>query len=174
MCQQPFLHDYYYADEADQFTFYRLPKALFMNDQYKGLSGDAKILYGLMLDRMGLSTKNGWMDDNGKVYIYFTLEDVQSHLNCRRDKGMKLLAELDDLKGVGLIERIRQGQGKPAVIYVKKFKTENSDFWKSKKSTSVLPDTSTPGRRNIRPPDYGETDPNNTKNNNNDLNDTYP
>ena len=150
MSQLSIPHEYYYADEADQFTFYRLPKALFSNNQYKELSGDAKILYGLMLDRMGLSIKNGWLDDCGKVYIYFTVADVIDYLNCQRDKGMKLLAELDDVHGVGLIERIRQGQGKPAIIYVKKFKT-GTDFWRSKKSTTPPNDVPTSSRRRYRP-----------------------
>ena len=171
MTHQPLPHDYYYADEADQFSFYRLPKALFANEQYQHLSSDSKILYGLMLDRMGLSVKNGWLDDYGKVYIYFTLDDVQGFLNCKRDKGMKLLAELDDMNGVGLIERKRQGQGKPAIIYVKKFKT-GTDLWRSKKPTSALQDSSTSRRRNNRPLDYDKTDPNNTKYNKNNSNDT--
>lgn len=113
--------DYYYGNEADQYTFYRLPKVLFTDTRYKRLSDGAKILYGLILDRMALSIKNGWPDERNRVYIYFTLEDVQEYMNCQRDKGMKLLAELDSVKGVGLIERVKQGLGKPAITYVKKF-----------------------------------------------------
>ena len=125
-------HDYYYGNEADQYSFYRLPRALFINDRYKNLSDSAKILYGLMLDRMGLSVKNGWLDDKTRVYIYFTLKDISEHLNCKHEKGIKLLAELDTVKGVGLIERIRQGQGRPNRIYVKKFIDSNiSDFRKT-------------------------------------------
>ena len=178
MSQQPISHDYFYGTEADQFTFYRLPKALFTNNHYKTLSGDAKILYGLMLDRMGLSTKNGWLDDSGRVFIYFTLEDVQEYMNCQRDKGMKLLAELDAAKGVGLIERIRQGLGKPTIIYVKKF-INSTDLWRSEKSTSELPDLPTSGLRQNQPLDYGESDCNNnkifkTENNNLDFINNYP
>ena len=170
--QQPINHEYYYADEAEQFTFYRLPKSLFTNDLYKTISADAKVLYGLMLDRMGLSLKNGWLDKGGKVYIYFTLEDVQEYLNCQRDKGMKLLAELDDIKGVGLIERVRQGLGKPSMIYVKKFKT--TDLWRSEKPTSGHQDSPTSGDRQYRPTDYGKTAPNNNELNNNKFNDINP
>jgi len=178
MTQQPIPHDYFYGNEADQFMFYRLPKALFTNNRYKMLSGDAKILYGLMLDRMGLSTKNGWLDDDGKVFIYFTLEDVQEYLNCQRDKGMKLLAELDDTKGVGLIERVKQGLGKPTIIYVKKFQIE-ADFLRSEKPTSGLPDLPTSGLRQDRPTDYGESDCNKnkiikTEKNNTDMSNNYP
>lgn len=129
-------YGYYYGNEADQYTFYRLPKALFTNNRYKDLSDGAKILYGLMLDRMGLSSKNGWTDEQDRVYIYFTLEDVQEYMNCQRDKGMKLLAELDTVKGVGLIERVKQGLGKPAIIYVRKF-FNATDLQTSEKPTLI-------------------------------------
>ena len=95
MAQPPMPHDYYYGNEADQYTFYRLPKVLFTDSRYKTLSDGAKILYGLMLDRMGLSMKNGWLDEQNRVFIYFTLEDVTEQMNCKNDKGVKLLAELD-------------------------------------------------------------------------------
>jgi hypothetical protein len=106
-------HDYYYGCEAEQYTFYRFPKALFTNDRYKGLSDGAKILYGLMLDRMGLSLKNGWLDDANRVFIFFTLEDLQEYMSCGHNKGVKLMAELDN---IGLIERVKQGLGRPAII----------------------------------------------------------
>lgn len=77
------------------------------------LSTDAKLLYGLMLDRMGLSAKNGWYDEKGKVFIYYAMSEIQCDLNCGHDKAIKMLAELDSGKGIGLIERIKQGQGKP-------------------------------------------------------------
>ena len=93
-------NDYYYGNEAEQYTFYRLPKALFTNTLYKKVSDGAKILYGLMLDRMGLSIKNSWLDEQNRVYIYFTLEDVMKYMNCAQDKGVKLLAELDAVKGI--------------------------------------------------------------------------
>ena len=84
---QPQEHDYYYGSEAEQYTFYRFPKALFSNDRYKAMSDSAKILYGLMLDRMGLSLKNGWLDKENRVFIYFTLEDLQEYMNCGHNKG---------------------------------------------------------------------------------------
>ena len=93
-------YGYYYGNEADQYTFYRLPKALFTNERYKDLSDSAKILYGLMLDRMGLSIKNRWLDEQDRVYIIFTLEDVQEFMNCKHEKAVKLFAELDTEKGV--------------------------------------------------------------------------
>ena len=115
--------DYYYGDESSQFSFYRLPRLLITGDAFKSLSTDAKLLYGLLLDRMGLSAKNGWYDKQGRVYIYYTLAEIQADMNCGHEKAVKLLAELDTGKGFGLIERVKQGQGRPTIIYVKRFTT---------------------------------------------------
>lgn len=106
--------DYYYGDESNQFSFYRIPRQLITGEQFKKLSTDAKLLYGLLLDRMGLSAKNGWYDDQGRVYIYYTLDEIQADLGCGHEKAVKLLAELDTGKGFGLIERVKRGQGRPA------------------------------------------------------------
>ena len=122
--------EYYYGDESEQYTFYRIPKTLIFDPKYRYLSTDAKLLYGLMLDRMGLSKRNNWVDKMNRVYIYFTAQEICEVLNCKNDKALKLLAELDIDKGIGLIERIKQGQGKPTKIYVKKFIsiTDKSDI----------------------------------------------
>lgn len=117
------LTDYFYGDEAEQFIFFRIPRQLITNPKFKHISTDAKLLYGMLLDRMSLSAKNGWYDDDGRVYIYYTVEEICGDMNCGRDKAMKLLAELDTGKGVGLIDRIKQGQGKPTKLYVKRFAT---------------------------------------------------
>lgn len=112
---------YYYGSEAEQYAFFRIPKLLISDERFRSISTDAKLLYGLMLDRMSLSMRNGWLDKENRVYIYFSVEEVMETLNCKSEKATKLLAELDGKKGVGLIERIRQGQGKPSIIYVKNF-----------------------------------------------------
>ena len=118
------VYDYYYGDESDQFSFYRIPRRLITGGDFKKLSTDAKLLYGLLLDRMGLSAKNGWYDEGGRVYIYYTLNEIQEDLNCGHEKAVRLLAELDTgKKGFGLIERVKQGQGRPTKIYVKRFTT---------------------------------------------------
>ncbi len=113
--------DYYYGMQADAYSFYRIPKVLFTNEYFKPLSCEAKVLYGLMLDRMGLSIKNRWLDEEDKVYIIFTVEEVMELLGCGNKKVIRLLDELDNKKGVGLIERKRIGLGKANVIYVKNF-----------------------------------------------------
>ena len=112
--------DYYYGTEAEQYSFYRVPKTLLTDSRYKGVSIEAKVLYGLLLDRMSLSVRNGWMDKDRRVYIYFTQEDAMALMNCGKDKATKLFRELDQ-GGIGLIERKKQGQGRPTRIYVKNF-----------------------------------------------------
>lgn len=178
--------DYHYGMEAEQYAFFRIPKVLITEPCFRTLSTDAKLLYGLMLDRMSLSAKNGWMDDNQRVYIYFTLEDVCQQLCCKMDKAVKLFAELDETKGIGLIERIRQGQGRPAKIYVKRFvgesgiqtsanaksrlrESRNQDLGKSEIKVTEKPK---PGLRKSRGQDFGKTEGNYTKKNDTDFSKT--
>ena len=115
--------DYYYGIEAEQFSFYRVPRLLIKDERFKELSSDAKLLYGLMLDRMALSIKNGWFDEENRAYIHYTLDNIMEDLGCAREKCSKVIAELDSKKGIGLIEKKRQGLGKPDIIYVKNFAT---------------------------------------------------
>ena len=140
--------DYFYGSEAEQFTFYRIPKILITSQFFKKVSDSAKLLYGLMLDRMSLSIRNGWLDDDNRAYIFFTTNDVMEQMCCGTEKATKMLTELDSEKGIGLIERVKQGQGKPAIIYLKKFyeledtarstklsEIESQDFQESKVKT---------------------------------------
>ena len=111
-------YDYFYGVQAEQFSFYRVPKALFTDAHLCGLSTDAKLLYGILLDRMYLSARNGWQDKESRVYIFFTIDEIKDSIRCAEKKAIKLLDELDC---AGLIERKRQGLGKPNLIYVKNF-----------------------------------------------------
>ena len=169
-------YSYHYGSEADQYTFYRLPKALFTNERYKDLSDGAKILYGLMLDRIGLSVKNGWMDEQDRVYIIFTLDDVQEYMNCQHGKGVKMLAELDTEKGVGLIERVKQGQGKPTIIYVMKFidtaEVQTSENRKSRPPEKQKPRLPKTGSQEFRKSEANKNDSNNTEFSDTEFNDT--
>ena len=106
--------DYFYGTEAEQFAFYRIPKLLITSPAFKKVSDGAKLLYGLMLDRMCLSIKNNWIDENNRAYIFFTTNDVMEQMNCGTEKATKMINELE--KGIGLIERKKQGQGKPALV----------------------------------------------------------
>ncbi len=121
--------DYFYGAEAEQFSFIKLPKLLFTDRHFTGLSFEAKVVYGILLDRMSLSVKNDWIDENNRVYISFTVSSLAEEIGCSRDKAGKILSELDDSKGIGLVERKRRGLGKPDIIYVKNFVKimENSD-----------------------------------------------
>ena len=115
--------DYYYGIEAEQFSFYRVPRLLVKDARFKGLSSDAKLLYGLMLDRMALSIRNGWLDDQNRAYVIYSLEDIMDELGCSKPTCIKVIRELDGENGIGLIEKVRRGLGKPDIIYVKNFAT---------------------------------------------------
>ena len=130
--------DYYRGMEAEQYTFYRIPKVLFTAECFKSLSCEAKVLYGLLLDRMSLSIKNRWFDEEDRVYIIFTVEDVMELLNCSRQKAIKNLAELDSEKGIGLIEKKRLGLGRPNVIYVKNFIIKESPEQEEKEPENAV------------------------------------
>lgn len=112
---------YFYGREADQYSFYKIPKRLFTEEYFKKISVEAKVLYGLMLDRMSLSMKNQWFDTEGRAYIYYSLEDIMDAIGCSNKKAISIMKELDTESGIGLIERKRQGQGKPTMIYLKQF-----------------------------------------------------
>lgn len=158
------MFDYYYGAEAEQFVFYRIPKVLFEVEGVKEISTDAKLLYGLMLDRMQLSAKNGWLDEEGRVYIYYTLEQVMENMNCARQKAAKLLDELE--KDAGLIERVRTGLNKPNKIYVKNLSTylRKSYFLKYENQTS--------GSMNIKLQEVRKSNSNNTDINNTNTSET--
>lgn len=114
-------YEYFRVEESEQFSFFRIPKALFTEKEFEGLSTDAKLLYGILLDRINLSKKNGWVDADGYVYIIYTVAELQEVLNMSHTTVTKLLRELDSVHGIGLIERYRQGCNRPSVIYVKNF-----------------------------------------------------
>ena len=115
--------DYFYGQSSELFSFYRIPKLLFQDSRFQLLTTDAKTLYGILLDRMSLSARNGWLDKAGRVFIIYTVQEVQDSLGCADKKATKLLRELEEY---GLIERKRRGLGKPDLIYVKNFSSESS------------------------------------------------
>lgn len=131
------MYDYFYGAEAEQFSFYRIPKVLFTEERFRSVSAEAKVLYGLLLDRMSLSCKNGWLDKEGRVYIIFTIDEVMTALGCADQKAGKLLHELESK--CRLIERKRQGLGKPNLIYVKNFVEKDVDNPVDNASGSTAP-----------------------------------
>ena len=114
--------DYYYGVEGDQFAFLMVPRFLIQDDRFRDLSFEAIILYSLMLERMGLSRKNGWLDDQNRPFVFYSVESAMTDIRRSKPKSINVMKEL---QGIGLIERKKPGQGKPSLVYVKKFATEN-------------------------------------------------
>lgn len=147
--------------EADSYSFIKLPKVLLESPKYTNLSGEAKILYSLMLDRMKLSTMNNWRDRNGYVYIYFTLNEACKTFHCGHDKAGKIFSELENAH---LLIRQKQGLGRPMRLYVLKFFLP--DIAKPEVQTS---DNQNSALLNYSGHDFGNSDTINTENKKNDC-----
>lgn len=119
------MFDFFYGQQSELFSFYRVPKVLFTHPDFRHISTDAKVLYGILLDRMGLSAKMGWHDEFGRVYIIFTVDEMMEMMGCGNQKIGKMMTELE--RGCGLIQRKRQGLGKPNLIYVKNFTAQTCE-----------------------------------------------
>lgn len=163
------MFDYFYGAQAEQFSFYRVPKVLFTREQFKQLSAEAKILYGIMLDKLDLSVKNKWVDEKGRVYIIYTIEQIMEDMNCADQKATKLLDELE--KKCGLIERKRQGLGKPNLIFVKNFITGVEESMMARIQNRENHDS---GAVNITTADYPKSRGINTNHNNTENSDINP
>lgn len=158
------MFDYFYEGQSEKYSFYRIPKALFTEAMFGGLSIEAKILYGLVLDRISLSREHDWIDEAGHVYVYYTIKNVKKALGCGNTKACRLLKELETF---GLIERKKQGQCKPTIIYVKDFtRFPGAEFMDSRNGNSR--------DSQIGIHDNREQESINTKNNNTEFNNTYP
>lgn len=172
--------DYYYGVEAEQFTFVRVPKVLFTDkEHFGGLSNEAKLLYGLLLERMSLSRKNNWIDKHNRVYIIFPVEEIEESLDVGHEKALNLLKELDDQSGIGLVKKKRRGLGLPSILYVKNFivkgeqntivfrhqEVRKMNFKNSEKQISRSP--------KIRLLEVRKSDSNNIDINNTDMSYTY-
>ena len=159
-------YPYFKGLEADRYSFYRVPKALVKADLFQKMSGDAKLLYAVLLDRMSLSIKNGWQDKHGNAYIICTIEEVMDSIHCARQKAVKLLNELE--QEFRLIERRRQGLGKPNLLYVKDLYAglSQSNYWKYENQTSGGLKSELPG---VWKSNRSKTDINNTDSSETDL-----
>ena len=152
--------EFFYGYEADQFKFYRVPQVLVTDKRFKNVSYGAKLLYGVLLDRMGLSIMNKWCDDKNRAFIIYSINEVIESLSCSHSTAVKFMSELEN---IGLIERKKRGQGNPDYIYVKKFvdKDMEVDFKKSKICTSESSYNESQDVQNLEP---NNTDKNNTEN----------
>lgn len=151
--------DYFYGEQSESYAFYRIPKMFFTDDKFSELSSLAKVLYGILLDRVTLSVKSNWLDAEGRVYVYMTIESIEEAIGCCHQKSCKLLSELEQF---GLIERKRQGLCKPTRIYVKNF-IPVCGTYSQKYELHTYGDTSD------IPAEVCETDTNNTENNKTDI-----
>lgn len=163
------MFDYFYGAQAEQFSFYRVPKVLFTKEQFRQLSAEAKILYGIMPNKLDLSVKNKWGDEKGRVYIIYTIEQIMADMNCADQKATKLLDELE--KKCGLIERKRQGLGKPNLIFVKNFITGVEGSLMAQIQNRENHDS---GAVNITTADYPKSRGINTNHNNTENSDINP
>lgn len=156
--------DYFYEEQSEQFVFIRVPMMLITDERFNGISSDAKILYGLLLDRVALSAKNHWVDKLGRVYIIYTLSSIQRALHCADKKATKMLCELEN---IGLIERRKQGQGRPTLIYVKNFIPSCNErvLTRQKYDSRIVKSTSLDSSKvrcnhiDINHTEYNQTDP---------------
>ena len=161
------LFDYYYGNESDEFIFYRIPKIIITSPIFKNISCDAKLLYGLLLDRMSLSAKNGWFDEDNRVYIIFSIKEVMEYMNCSKGTAIRFMSELEESN---LIERKKRGRGLADYIYVKKYFDENKVVQKENPKKSEF---CTPEGSETEPQEVQNLNPNNTDINNNYMNYTY-
>lgn len=116
-------YDYFYGRQPEQYQFFKLPKILVKEERFRRISMDAKVLYSMMLDRAALSAENGWLDEAGRVFIYFTIGEICGVMTCANQKATKLLRELER---EDLIRRKHSGFNLPDRIYVMNFV---SDMW---------------------------------------------
>ena len=134
------------ADGIDKFTFYRMPKLLFVDDYFSAISCEAKVLYGLLLDRATLSKSNNWIDELGRVYVFFKQTEAMEMLNIKKNKVIAIFKELED---IGLLIRKKQGQGKPTRLYVLDF-SSHTDEENSKTNEVVSDDEEQTSDENIK------------------------
>ena len=124
--------DYYYGQRSEQFAFLRVPRLIITHEQFGTLTLEAKVLYGLMLDRMNLSQKNGWLDEEGRVFIIFPQAEMEKQLNC---SGSTVTRIMKQLRNIGFVRSKRQGLNKPDILYV-------MDFASVESSVEVTPNSS--------------------------------
>lgn len=125
--------DYFYGKESDMMSFYRIPKLLITDPYFEDLDNEAKLMYGLLLDRMSLSAKNGWYDNQRRVFIIYGQKKLMQDLHRGRNKVYDMLNALEK---IGLIEREKDKKYNPDKIYVKMFIDQASERKSRKNSVS--------------------------------------
>ena len=160
--------DYYYGAEADQFNFIKVPKAMIKDSAFASLSLASRLLYGLLLDRMNLSMKNKWLDDENRVYIIYQITEIMEDLGVSKKKAIEFLQELEKF---GLVEKRRRGFGLPNYLYVKNFSSTDikiplgasTGIRGAQTDTSRGTDMDTSGSNNVVPHKVSVGTPQNNK-----------
>lgn len=134
----------YKANEYLENIFYQVPKELFVNPYYKALNSDSKLLYALLLDRLSISIKNNWVDENENIFLIFSRKEAQEKLNLSDKTVTKAFKQLSNVK---LIYEKRQGFKKNNIIYVGKINhilnntIMNRKNYDSRNGNSTIQDT---------------------------------
>ena len=165
------LFDYVDRTGIRMMPFIRIPKVLLEETLFQAISVEAILLYSILLDRLELSLANDWFNEHGHAYVIYTLKEIQKVMRCGHDKAIRMLRELDTEHGIGLIERIRVGQGQPSIIYVKVFvpktrtqEIRKAELWNSEDQSS--------GFREERSLEVGKAESNKTDSNKTESNKT--
>ena len=88
--------NYYYGNSAEMYSYYRIPRLLLTGEAYVGLSIEAKLLYGMLMDRMGMSVKNRWRDEGNRIFVIYPISEIQEDMSVSKKKAMEYLSELVD------------------------------------------------------------------------------
>ena len=140
--------NFYKVNETLNHRYYQIPQELFVNPLYKNaLNSDSKLLYGFLLDRLSLSIKNNWHDEDENVYLIFTRKEVQEKLTLCDRTVTKAFKQLSNAK---LIYEKRQGANKPNLIYISKIQPMNINNWTRKKFGSGIEQNKIQDAKNIR------------------------
>ncbi|HCV3519228.1 TPA: replication initiator protein A [Staphylococcus aureus] len=159
-------NQYFTVQENYKERFYQIPKVFFTSENYKNLTNDMKIAYAILRDRLNLSIKNNWVDEDGNIYFVYSNEKLMEILNCKKEKLTKIKKGLEN---DGLLIQKRRGLNKPNILYLMKPIVTERDIYKIEKEEN---DVEPYGEKEVRKSNTNDTDFNDTENNDmNDLND---
>ncbi|GAB5803327.1 hypothetical protein JMUB7522_25770 [Staphylococcus aureus] len=164
-------NQYFTVQENYKERFYQIPKVFFTSENYKNLTNDMKIAYAILRDRLNLSIKNSWVDEDGNIYFVYSNEKLMEILNCKKEKLTKIKKGLEN---DGLLIQKRRGLNKPNILYLMKPIVTERDIYKIEKEEN---DVEPYGEKDVRKSntndtDFNDIDFNDTENNDmNDLND---
>lgn len=102
-----------FTTESPAASYMPLPRFLFQDEALRDITNDAKVLYAMLLDRASISKQNGYVEPDGTIRLYFTVEQAQKRLHRSRQCVTRIFRELEYS---GLIIRKKQGLGRPALI----------------------------------------------------------